>query len=386
MRLNGNNSHTYADVNDDGRAQAHEEIPPLVRPPVELPAQAVPPEPTCRSATTRGRAPGTPTSLSPGGPTATRTGLRCSTSSTGGTTTCRTAPIGFTEDAGNFQRKNFTRQGKDGDAVNTQTDDGANTDHGLPDGAHIDNANMSTPPDGMAPVMQMYLQHEPGTSYPDGDPFSPTNVGDEADTVYHEYTHGLSNRLVVDAGRHLHRWAAARRARWVRRWGDWYAMDYLVSRKLQKDRPGIADLIMFQYDGEGVFLRPERAVGLQGRVRRRSAARAELTGHGGGYTYADYGDSQRRPGGPRRRRDLGADAVGPAATGWARTLAESLVTRAMELAPYNPSFLDMRNAILMADTGGLLERPPDADLEDLRPPGDGLLRRLAGRQRRLSGL
>ena len=52
----------------------------------------------------------------------------------------------------------------------------------------------------MAPVMQMYLQHQPGTSYPDGDPFSPTNVGDEADTVYHEYTHGLSNRLVIDPG------------------------------------------------------------------------------------------------------------------------------------------------------------------------------------------
>jgi len=30
--------------------------------------------------------------------------------------------------------------------------------------------------------------------------------------------------------------------------------------------------------------------------------------------------------------------------------AESLVTRAMELAPYNPSFLDMRNAMLIADT------------------------------------
>src|SRR5262249_8644486 len=30
-------------------------------------------------------------------------------------------------------------------------------------------------------------------------------------------------------------------------------------------------------------------------------------------------------------------------------LAESLVTRAMELSPANPSFLDMRNSILMAD-------------------------------------
>ena len=46
---------------------------------------------------------------------------------------------------------------------------------------------------------------------------------------------------------------------------------------------------------------------------------------------------------------------------WAQTLwqlrgvlgsrtSESLVTRAMELAPHNPSFLDMRNAILVADT------------------------------------
>ncbi len=46
---------------------------------------------------------------------------------------------------------------------------------------------------------------------------------------------------------------------------------------------------------------------------------------------------------------------------WAQTLwslryqlgskkTEAVVTRAMELAPYNPSFLDMRNAILVADT------------------------------------
>ena len=71
----------------------------------------------------------------------------------------------------------------------------------------------------------MYLQHQPGTTYPDGDPFAPTNVGDEADTVYHEYTHGLSNRLVVDAdgrldarrraGRRDGRGAGATGTRWT---------------------------------------------------------------------------------------------------------------------------------------------------------------------------
>ncbi len=112
------------------------------------------------------------------------------------------APIGFTEAAGNFQTVNRGKPGKGGDAVNTQTDDGANTSAGLPDGFHIDNANMQTPPDGRSPKMQMYLQHQPFTSYPKGDPFSPTNVGDEADTVYHEYTHGLSNRPNVDVHGH----------------------------------------------------------------------------------------------------------------------------------------------------------------------------------------
>ena len=87
--------------------------------------------------------------------------------------------------------------------------------------------------------MQMYLQHQPGTSYPDGDPFSPTNVGDEADTVYHEYTHGLSNRLVVDPGR-LHS-GRVQAGAMGEAWGDWYAMDYLVSQGLQRDTAGLAE-------------------------------------------------------------------------------------------------------------------------------------------------
>ena len=43
------------------------------------------------------------------------------------------APIGFTRGAGNFEAV-------DGDAVQGQNMDGANTAGGLPDGNHIDNA------------------------------------------------------------------------------------------------------------------------------------------------------------------------------------------------------------------------------------------------------
>jgi hypothetical protein len=256
-------------------------------------------------------------------------------------------PIGFTEAAGNFQTKNAT--GVDGakDPVRTQTDDGADTADGLPDGNHIDNANMATPPDGMSPTMQLYLQHQPGTTYPDGDPFAPTNVGDEADTVYHEYTHGLSNRLVVDADG-LSTLGGVQAGAMGEGWGDWYAMDYLVTQGLQKDLPDKVDVVLFQYDGEGVAL--DRTEPLDCVVGSKAAkCGGGATGHGGGYTYADYAAV------------AGAPEVHGDGEIWAQTLwtlrrkvgsatSLALVTRAMELAPANPSFLDMRNAMLVADT------------------------------------
>jgi extracellular elastinolytic metalloproteinase len=256
------------------------------------------------------------------------------------------APIGFTPAAGNFQLKNHGKKGKGGDPVATQTDDGANTDNGLPDGAHIDNANMSTPPDGKRPTMQMYLQHQPGTKYPSEDPFSPTNVGDEADTVYHEYTHGLSNRLNVDV-RGRSTLGGVQAGAMGEAWSDWYAMDYLVKKHLQRDRQHKVDVRLFVYDGEGVnFDRTEPLDCKVGSTAR--LCNGGETGHKGGYTYADYG------------KVIGGPEVHSDGEIWAQTLwdlrdrlgsskSESIVTRAMELAPYNPSFIDMRNAILIAD-------------------------------------
>ncbi|MBE7163355.1 MAG: M36 family metallopeptidase, partial [Williamsia herbipolensis] len=256
-------------------------------------------------------------------------------------------PIGFTEAAGNFQAVNYTGKGEQGDPVDTQTEDGANTDHGLPDGNHIDNANMDTPPDGQSPRMQMYLQHQPHTSYPNGDPFAPTDVGDEADTVYHEYTHGLSNRLVVDATGNS-TLGNVQAGAMGEAWSDWYAMDYLVAHKLQKDVPHKTNIVIFQFDGAGTAL--DRTEPIDCAVGSHSKmCNGGDTGHRGGYTYADYGSV------------IGIPEVHSDGEIWAQTLwdlrdkvgskvAESLVTRAMELAPANPSYLDMRNAILMADT------------------------------------
>jgi len=256
-------------------------------------------------------------------------------------------PIGFTEAAGNFQTVNRTGNGLGGDAVEAQSDDGANTANGLPDANHVDNANMSTPPDGQAPRMQMYLQHLPGTSYPQGDPFAPTNVGDEADTVYHEYTHGLSNRLVVDA-RGVSTLTGEQGGSMGEAWSDWYAMDYLVSQGLQTDTAKDGDVVLFQYDGAGVALDRSEPIDCKvGVVSSRCKGTAGAGG--GGYTYGDLGKVHGTP-------EVHADGEIWAQTLWdlrdrlSSAVSESLVTRAMELAPANPSFLDMRNAILQADT------------------------------------
>ena len=292
------------------------------------------------------------------------------------------APIGFTEAAGNFQLVNHTAHGKGGDPVMVQTDDGANTGRGrlegLPDEDHIDNANMSTPPDGQRPKMQMFLQHQPFTAYPGGDPWSPTNVGDEADTVYHEYTHGLSSRLVVDV-RGRETLGEVQGDSMGEAWSDWYAMDYLVAQHLERDRAGVADVRLGVYDGKGVEL--DRTEPMDCQVGQDTpACDGGDTGHVGGYTYADYGQVVGEP-------EVHADGEI-----WGQTLwdlrdrlgsrrSEMLVTRAMELAPYNPSFLDMRDAILVADNAVYQGRDLTAIWQVFAHRGMGFDAELAGRGR-----
>ncbi len=85
--------------------------------------------------------------------------------------------FGFTEAAGNFQSDNFGRGGLGGDPVNAETQDGSGTN----------NANFSTPVDGSRGRMQMFVWTYPN---PDRDSSFDTTV------LFHEYGHGVSNRLV----------------------------------------------------------------------------------------------------------------------------------------------------------------------------------------------
>jgi hypothetical protein len=251
-------------------------------------------------------------------------------------------PIGFTRSAGNFEAV-------DGDAVQGQNDDGANTANGLPNARHVDNANMNTPPDGIPPTMQMYL-FEPDATFLAG------NSGDESDVVFHEYTHGLSNRLVVDADG-LSTLGDIQAGAMGEAWSDWYAMDYLVDQGLEKDTATVGDVRVGRYVTAGSTIRSEP---LDCPVGSTATICDGTPGAGpGGYTYGDYGRVSARGVEVHADGEIWAQTLWDLRAAIGSKKAESLVTRAMELSPSNPSFLDERNSILQADLvvdGGKLQK------------------------------
>src|SRR5437773_3980101 len=86
--------------------------------------------------------------------------------------------VGFTEAARNFQNDYFGRGGLAADRVSAEAQDSSGTN----------NANFSTPADGGRGRMQMYLFTNGTAPQRDGSL--------DANVVWHEHTHGVSNRLI----------------------------------------------------------------------------------------------------------------------------------------------------------------------------------------------
>ena len=263
------------------------------------------------------------------------------------------SPVGFSTADGDFAGV---------DRVEVNADDGAATAaDGGPDFIHVDNANMATPPDGEPPLMQMYL-FEPLLDF--GAPFRVMNGSDDAAIVYHEYTHGLSNRLVVD-DEGIGALNGFQSGAMGEAWSDWYAKDFLTRQGLELDDPATdGEVYMGEYsDGERGLIRTEALDCKVGAPAAACPGGHDVTGDGepetgpGGYT---FGDMTSIIGGPEVHADgeiwgqtlwdlrqrlvaqEGSEAAGS-------DLAEQLITDGMRLSPPEPSFLDMRNAILQAD-------------------------------------
>jgi extracellular elastinolytic metalloproteinase len=332
-RLAGNVAHVYSDVDDSNAAESAEEIVPSARRTFAYPLQAFDLGGDCSAEFPCTWDPSTPNSWQ-------------ANRAQGGVQLfyfigkfhdhLAARPIGFTRRAGNFEAV-------DGDAVQGEDLDGADTADGLPDPNHIDNANFATPPDGIPPRMQMFLWRQPGAP---GDPFLAAGGANDSSIVYHEYTHGLSNRLVVDAGG-VSTLGNIQAGSMGEAWSDWYPFDFLVADGLVEDTAADGDLRVGEYVGHGTDLIRTQPLDCPVGSRSAKCPGTEATGPGG-YTYGDFGKIAGAP-------EVHADGEIWAATLWdlreeiGATLARSLVTRAMELSPANPSFLDMRNSILQAD-------------------------------------
>jgi hypothetical protein len=247
-------------------------------------------------------------------------------------------PIGFNAAAGNFSANG-------GDPVLLNTLDGANSDSGLPDGNHIDNANMSTPPDGIPPTMQMYLWHFPGVD-DSLDPFVPTSGAFDASILYHEYTHGLSNRLVIDATGNgaLN---TIQPGSMGEAWSDYYAMDYLVTKGFLKDTAKPGQLLEGAYVAAGLHTVRTMAIDCPPDAKNAGCT-SGFDGSKGGYTYGDFGTVVGVPE-VHGSGEIWGQTLWDLRTALGHKVTANLVTRAMSLSPAEPSFLDMRNAILEAD-------------------------------------
>ncbi|WP_162186136.1 M36 family metallopeptidase [Amycolatopsis jejuensis] len=246
------------------------------------------------------------------------------------------APIGFTEAAGNFQKVNSTGMGVGGDAVEAAALFGAGTENGLP-GPIFEGAGFTTPPDGQPGRLQTGLIGKGSVA---------VNGSDSADVVFHEYTHGLTSRLVVDAT-NVPALSSFQGGAVGEASSDWYAEDYLVDKGLVTDtaEPGEVKIPLYLRGGAPTSRALDCPVGVTSPACPGTAAAGP-----GGYTYGDMGKISSRPG-----SDAHADGQIWSQTMWdVRTalgseLTRSLLTRGLELSPTYPSMLDVRNAIIQAD-------------------------------------
>ena len=235
-------------------------------------------------------------------------------------------PYGFDEVSGNFQSNNYGRGGIGADYVLADAQDGGG----------MNNANFGTPPDGAAPRMQMYVWNYT----------TPNRDGDlDNCIVVHEYTHGISNRLV---GGPANVNCLTNAEQMGEGWSDWFGLVMTIEVGDQgTDRRGIGTYVTGQgVTGGGIRPAPYSTSFAQNNF---TYAATNNTGtisqpHGIGFVWCTmlwemtweligiYGFD------PNLYTGTGGNNI-----------AMRLVVEGMKLAPCNPGFVDARNAILNAD-------------------------------------
>lgn len=329
-RLSGNVGHVYADVNDNNIADKSEEIPPSARGAFQYPIK---PFPTAGSACGQYVCTWDPKKAGSWRDNVNQGASNVMYHVGEYHDSLAAGPIGFTREAGNFEAV-------DGDGLNAEVFDKAAVRNGNP--SALNNADFGTPPDGQSPRLQMLPFLWPQSELP---VFS----GNEAGITYHEYTHGLAHRLITNAAGDS-ALNSEQSATMGEGWSDWYSLDYLTRQGMERDTAAPGELTFAPYatNGEGIRSEP-----IDCPVNATTPkCPGKLDSGPGGYTFGEYGRLYNNFGyqtQPHADGEIWSQTLWQLRASIGATKALSLVTRAMELAPESPSFLDMRNSILLAD-------------------------------------
>ena len=206
--------------------------------------------------------------------------------------------LGFTETARNFQTDNYGRGGIGNDSVRAEAQDGSGTN----------NANFATPPDGQRPRMQQYLFTSPN---PDRD----SSV--DGDVVFHEFGHGISNRLIGNGTTAL---SGIQSGAMGEGWSDYWAItinnDGAVGEYVTNNPNGIR---------RAVYTVPAATV------------------------HDSYADVCFRGCEVHNDGEVWAAALWDLRTQLGAATTDLLVLNGMKFTPTRPSFLDARDGILQAD-------------------------------------
>nr|WP_282183996.1 M20/M25/M40 family metallo-hydrolase [Azospirillum sp. OGB3] len=216
--------------------------------------------------------------------------------------------LGFDEPSGNFQKTNFTRTGLGNDPVRARAHSGP----------VFGTANMATGPDGQPPTMNMGLVQS-----------SNRHTAFDFDVVAHEYTHGLTTRLV---GGRLNATAldALQSGGMGEGWSDYFALT-IQSYRLGREKVVTGDWVVDNRNG----------------IRRAPYDDDYPFGFGDLASFPEVHDiGEVWCAALMKMTRLIRAALNDDQSGY--RLAWQMVVDGLKLTPPNPTFLDARDAILRA--------------------------------------
>jgi extracellular elastinolytic metalloproteinase len=252
---------------------------------------------------------------------------------------------GFNEEAGNFQTTNYSGEGKGGDHVLAEAQDGE----------FVLNANFSTPPDGQSGRMQMFLWVDAFDNLGLGvedfvRPYSHQVRDGDLDNgvIFHEYGHGISNRLV--GGPSNVSCLRTHDEREGEGWSDWWS--YVLTMRPGDDGStprGIGTYVVYHDEdgrnGTGIRITPY-STDMTINPSTYNTIKTAAEPHGVGYVWASmlwdlYWDLVKEHG-------FNPNPYDPWHTG-GNNLAIQLSIDGMKFAPCEPGFADARDAIIASD-------------------------------------